>query len=367
MQRIEEKHAQVLLDYSLQIKPGDKMYIRGNVTTIPLVRAAFTYAVQLGAFPQVRIVDEIVEERLLKFGTAEQIQYIPASDYTLVKDFDVYLTFMGSENTKVLSNIDPKKAKLQTQGKREYSQIFYNRWAKKEIRCCVSFFPTHAEAQEAGMSLPEYENFVYNACLLYEDDPVSAWKEVEKQQEKICFMLNAKKELRIVSEDTDLSCSVEGRKWINCCGKVNFPDGEVFTGPVEDSLNGHIRFSFPGIYQGREIEDIRLAFEKGKVVDAKATKGEELLVQLLETDDGARFAGEIAIGTNHNIQKFTKNILFDEKIGGTVHLALGRSLPESGGKNDSTIHWDMLCDMKKNGKIFADDELIYENGVFSTL
>ncbi len=364
MQKIEDKHAGVLLEYSLQLKKGDKLYIRGNLATLPLIRAAYRCAVQLGALPQVRITDEVLEESLLKYGSNNQIQYIPASDYTLVKDFDVFLTFLGSENTKSLSNIDPEKVKLQTRGKKEYSEIFYDRWAKKEIRCCISLFPTHAEAQEADMSLPEYEEFVYNACRLYEEDPVAVWKEVEKQQESICTVLDSKKQLRIVSEDTDLRCSVEGRKWINCCGKVNFPDGEVFTGPVEDSVDGHIRFSFPGIYQGREIEDVRLTFKKGKVVNATAAKGEELLVKLLDTDDGARFVGEIAVGTNQNIKRFTKNILFDEKIGGTVHLALGRSLPESGGKNSSTIHWDMLCDMKKGGTIFADDEIIYENGVF---
>lgn len=158
--------------------------------------------------------------------------------------------------------------------------------------------------------------------------------------------------------------SIEGRKWVNCCGKANFPDGEVFTGPVEDSVDGHIRFSFPGIYGGREIEDIQLTFEKGRVIKAVAAKGEELLEQLLETDKGARYVGEIAAGTNYNIQKFTKHMLFDEKIGGTVHLAIGRSIPESLGKNQSAIHWDMLCDMKKGGEIFADGELVYKDGKF---
>ena len=158
--------------------------------------------------------------------------------------------------------------------------------------------------------------------------------------------------------------SVKGRKWINCYGGNNFPDGEVYTGPVEDSVNGHIRFSFPGIYNGNEIEDIRLVFKNGKVVKATAEKGEKLLHQILETDEGAKFVGEVAVGMNHNIKRFTKCMLFDEKIGGTVHLALGKSYADSGGKNKSSIHWDMLCDMRSSGKIYADNELIYENSRF---
>ncbi len=364
MERIEDKHAKVLLDYSLQIKSGDKLYVRGNVTTLPLMRAIHKYAVQMGAFPQLKITDEIVEENLLKNGSKDQVQYIPASDYALVKDFDAALTIIGSENTKCLSNIDPETMKLSTQGRKEYLNIFFDRWNKKEIRCCCTLFPTHSEAQEAGMSHSDYEEFVYRACLLEEEDPVSAWQEVDKKQEKICSVLNTKKKIHILSDGTDLTLSVAGRKWINCCGKVNFPDGEVFTGPVEDSAEGVIRFSFPGIYLSREIEDIQLTFKKGKVVEARAGKGEGFLRNILDTDEGARQVGEIAIGTNYRIKKFTKNMLFDEKIGGTVHLALGRSLPETLGTNESAIHWDMLCDMREGGKIFADDELLYEKGNF---
>jgi len=214
------------------------------------------------------------------------------------------------------------------------------------------------------MSISEYEDFVYGAGYIDRKDPIAEWKELEKKQEGICKILDGKKRLRIVSKDTDLKMSIEGRKWVNCCGTANFPDGEVFTGPVEDSVEGHIRFSFPGIYEGREIEDIQLPFKKGRVIKAVAAKGEELLEQLLETDKGARYVGEIAAGTNYNIQKFTKHMLFDEKIGGTVHLAIGRSIPESLGKNQSAIHWDMLCDMKKGGEIYADGELVYKDGKF---
>ena len=214
------------------------------------------------------------------------------------------------------------------------------------------------------MSLAEYAEFVFGAGLMNEDDPVAHWREIDAQQDKICQFLNTRSQLRIVSKDTDISMSIAGRKWINCSGHENFPDGEVFTGPVEDSVNGHIRFSFPGIYAGKEIEDIRLEFKDGKVVKATAAKGEELLQALLDTDAGARYVGEVAVGTNFGIQKFTRNMLFDEKIGGTVHLAIGASYPESGGKNESGIHWDMLCDMREGGEIYADGQLIYKSGKF---
>ncbi|MCK5760111.1 MAG: aminopeptidase, partial [Candidatus Delongbacteria bacterium] len=190
------------------------------------------------------------------------------------------------------------------------------------------------------------------------------WKKVETEQNKICEILNTKSKIRFISDETDISMSIKSRKWVNCCGKVNFPDGEVFTGPVEDSVEGVIKFSFPAIYNGKEVENVKLYFEKGKVIKATADKGLEFLEQMLDTDEGSRYVGEIAIGTNYGINRLIKHMLFDEKIGGTIHLALGRSIPEELGVNNSLIHWDMLCDMKNGGKIYADDELIYENGNF---
>jgi aminopeptidase len=363
-ERIENIHARILCEYSLGLKAGDNLCIRGNVAALPLIRAVFTEALKRGVFPQVRITDEVIEENLLKYGTREQIQFVPKSEYTMVRSFNAYLTIMGNFNTRALSNIAPEKVRMHSQGRKEYSNIFFNRWAKKEIRCCVTLYPSQGDAQEAGMSTAEYEDFVYNACMLHEADPVAEWKKIECHQERLCACLGTKKRFRVLTRDTDLTCSIEGRRWINCCGKVNLPDGEVFTAPVENSVNGHIRFSFPGIYHGREVEDIRLVFEAGRVVDASAARGQDLLVELLDTDCGARCLGEIAVGTNRHIERFTRNMLFDEKIGGTVHCALGRAFPESGGINESTIHWDMLCDMKQDGKIFTDDELIYENGGF---
>ncbi|MFC1573760.1 aminopeptidase [Candidatus Latescibacterota bacterium] len=360
------KHADVLMKYSLNIREGEQLLIRGDMVTFPLIRECYKVALEMGAMPQVRITNDEVREILLKHGSDEQIQYIPDDSKLMIETVDVMLMIIGGSNTRILTNVDPKKMKLAAQGASEINRIFFERMGKKELRWCATMYPAEAYAQEANMSLTDYEDFMYNACFIEDEecDPVAKWVEIEKNQEIICKALNKKKHLRIVSEDTDLTMSIENRIWINCSGKVNFPDGEVFTSPVEDSVEGIIRFSFPGIYGGREIEDIRLVFSKGKVVEASAAKGEDLLNQLLDTDEGARYVGEIAVGTNSNIRKFTRNMLFDEKIGGTVHLAVGRSIPESLGKNESAIHWDMLCDMRSGGKIYADGQVIYENGKF---
>lgn len=214
------------------------------------------------------------------------------------------------------------------------------------------------------MSLMEYEEFVYKACFLDKEDPVAAWRELSRNQEKVVSFLQGKSELHILGEDTDLTVSVKGRTWVNSDGRRNFPSGEVFTSPVETSAEGRIRFTYPGIYMGKEVEDITLTFEKGQAVEASAQKGDDLLQEMLNTDEGARRLGEVAIGTNYGITQFTKNILFDEKIGGTMHLAVGRSLPDAGGQNNSAIHWDLIKDMKRDSQIYADGELFYENGVF---
>ena len=358
------KLADVLLSYSLRIKKGDKLLIQGGEATLPLVKAVYKRAIELGAHPQVDISIEDLGEYILKYGTDEQLMYVPDSTKKAFETVEAFLTIWGDVNTRYLTNADASRLKLRSRGRSELTKIIHERMARGELRWCGTQFPTHANAQEASMSLSEYEDFVYGAGYINEDDPVARWTKIREEQDRICEYLNNKETLRIVSKDTDITLSIKGRKWINCAGEENFPDGEVFTSPIEDSANGYIRFSFPGLYAGREIEDIRLEFENGKVVKATAAKGEELLRELLETDEGAKFLGEVAIGTNYGIQTFTRNMLFDEKIGGTVHLAIGRGFPEAGGQNMSTIHWDMLCDMKEEGKIFADGELIYEKGKF---
>jgi len=243
------------------------------------------------------------------------------------------------------------------------NQLYFDRTANGDLTRSLCQYPTHASAQEAGMSLEDYREFVFTACNLDKTDPVKAWLEVRENQQSIVDLLNTVDVVRYVGKGTDISFSVKGRKWINSDGRTNMPSGEVFTGPVEDSVNGHVHFSYPSIFMGTEVSGITLEVKDGNVVKWSAEKGNEILDQVFEID-GARRVGEGAIGTNYSIQKATKNILFDEKIGGTIHMAVGQSYKQTGGLNESSIHWDMIAEMKYGGQIFADDKLIYENGVF---
>jgi aminopeptidase len=246
--------------------------------------------------------------------------------------------------------------------RKELFKRFMDRTARGEMRWVGTLFPNHASAQDAEMSLEEYENFVFGAMLVDRSDPVAEWRRISREQERQAQVLNQVKTVRLQTRDTDLTFQCGGRKWINCDGQQNFPDGEIFVCPIEDSVEGFIRFSFPGIYMGKEVDDIRLRFEKGKVVEAHAAKAEGFLHSILDTDPGARFVGEISFGTNYGIQRFTKNTLFDEKIGGTMHLALGASLKESGGVNESAVHWDIVCDFRSGGEVHADGRLILKDG-----
>ncbi len=240
-------------------------------------------------------------------------------------------------------------------------KVMMDRSATGELRWCYTEYPTYASAQEADMSLADYQDFVFTAGKLNEPDPVACWKEEGERQQKLVDWLRGKDQVVMTGPDIDLRLSIKDRIFILADGKYNFPDGEVFTGPVENSANGWVRFGYPAIYAGREVDNVELWFENGKVVKETASKGQDLLTSLLNTDPGARYLGELGIGTNYDIPRFTKNILFDEKLGGTIHLALGASYPETGGKNESGIHWDMLCDMHQ-GEIRVDGELFYKDG-----
>lgn len=358
------KHAKILINYSLKLQRGETLLISAEPSALPLVKECFRLALAVGGHPKISLNDPEITELLYNNGSDEQLQFVHSIDMAIVEGFDAMLTLLGTNNTRALAGVNPKKIRIVNQGRKELATIRANRTAASEFRWCGTQFPTFANAQEANMSLSDYQKFVYRSCKVDQDDPVIAWQKLEAQQELLCNYLNGCKKLQITSKDTNLSMLITGRKWVNCHGLVNLPDGEIFTGPIENSVNGHIRFSFPGIFSGHEIEDICLTFKDGKVIEATASKGEEILHDILDTDAGARSVGEIAIGTNNGIDCFTKSMLFDEKTGGTVHLALGKSLHPSGGLNKSVIHWDMLCDMRDGGQIFADDKLIYQNGEF---
>jgi aminopeptidase len=358
------KFAKVLVNYSLKLKKGDLFIIEGSTVSEPLIKEVYKEAVLAGAHPHVNAPIEGLNEMMLKLGSDEQICYISPMERIIFDNAQAYLTIMGSYNTKALTNVNPEKQSLRSKSRHELFVKMIQRMGTKEFNWCGTQFPTNSAAMDANMSLSEYEEFLFEACHLNSDDPVAEWKRVHDEQEKLVKMLDTKKHLEFKSKDTHLTMDVEGRKWVNCDGQVNFPDGEVFTGPIENSVNGQIRFTYPAIHLGNEVEDVTLTFKDGKVINATAKKGEEFLKKMLDTDEGARMVGEIAIGTNYEIPKFTKIILFDEKLGGTIHLAIGASIPESGGQNVSSIHWDMICDMKDGGEIYADGELIYKDGRF---
>ena len=359
-----EKLATILTRYSLNLKKDDLFVISGSHLAAPLIKEVYYQAVQIGAHPFTHIGIDGLAEIYYQNSSDQQLKYVsPLSKYE-IEQIDASLSIISPENTRNMTNIDPKKQAISNAAHHEIHEIFLNRAVKKELRWCITQYPTQASAQDAEMSLEEYENFVFNAAHVQAKDPIKYWRTVQSDQEKIRTFLNKKKTLHVIGTDTDLRISVTGRKWINCSGKENFPDGEVFTGPVETSADGHISYSFPGSYNGREVNDIQLWFKKGVVVKATASKGERFLHAMLDMDPGAKRLGEFAFGTNYGVKNYTKNTLFDEKIGGTIHLAVGSGYPETGSRNKSSLHWDMVCDLRKNGEIYADDELIYKNGRF---
>jgi aminopeptidase len=358
------KLAKLLVNYSTEIKDGEFVFVSSEEVATPWMVEVVKEAVKAGAHVETLLNSQEIAEAKLKYSTDKQLQEENIMMKIMLEKADVWLSAWGGRNTKVNSNIDSKKLQLSLKGASSWRKIYSEGMGNGTLRWCGTQYPTYSDAQEASMSFSDYEDFVYGAGLLGCEDPVAEWKKISAEQERWVKYLDTKKELHILSEGTDIKVNVDGRKWINCDGRVNFPDGEIFTSPVENSIDGYITFSFPGIYSGKEIEGITLQIEKGKVIKATAKKGEDLLQALLTTDEGASFFGEVAIGTNYGIKQFTRNMLFDEKIGGTIHMAIGDSMPEAGGKNRSTIHWDMLCDMRSSGKILADGELFYENGKF---
>lgn len=359
-----EKLAKLLVAYSTEVKPGDFVYIRADEVATPWAKAVAREAVNAGGHVEVVLTSDEISEVILKESTPEQLQQGNLINETLLERADVWLTAWGSRNVKYATNIDPEKVKNSSIGAKKWRKFYSERTGDGSLRWCGTQFPAMGDAQEAGMSLEEYEDFVYGAGLLDKEDPVAEWKRISREQERWISYLNTKKTIRIVSGETDVTAEVEGRTWVNCDGKANFPDGEIFTSPIEDGVNGHVHFEIPLIYAGKEIEGIRVNVENGRVVEASAEKGEELLSTILDTDEGARTFGELAIGTNYGIKNSTKNILFDEKIGGTFHMAIGDSFPEAGGQSRSVIHWDMIGELRKEGKIYADGELFHENGHF---
>ncbi|HHN82161.1 MAG TPA: aminopeptidase [Methanomicrobia archaeon] len=359
-----EKLATVMVNYSADVKEGMKVLIAGPTEAEPAMLEIYKEALKAGAHPILYPQSHHAREIFFEYASNKQLDQKDVSIDYLFRNVDRSIQFFAETNTKAFTRIDPSKL---TRNQRAYTdtiQAIQEREKKGEYKWALTAYPTDAQAQESSMSLLQYQDFVYNACLFKEDDPIQAWEKISAQQEKICEWLNERDEIRYVGLDTDITFATGGRRWVNCDGHKNFPDGEVFTSPLEDSANGTIRFTYPLIYMGNEIEDVRITFKEGEVVKATAAKGQKLLEEVIAIDEGSRMIGELAIGTNYGVKEFIKHMLFDEKMGGTVHLALGMSPDPTVGNNESTIHLDILKDMKDGGKIYADGELFYENGTF---
>ncbi len=358
------KLANVLVNYSTEVKPGDWVVVMGNVITIPLMKEVVREAYRAGGYVDSVFQSSDLHEISYKESNEDQLKWISPMQKMVTDKADVIISISGTDNTRFMSNVDSKLQKMRQAASAEVFKTFVNRVSLGDVRWVGTQFPCNALAQEADMSLGEFEDFVYGATYADQPDPIACWQQIHDNQVRLIDWLAGKKEVAIRGPNVDLTLSVEGRPFINGDGKKNMPCGEIYTSPVEDSANGWVRFTYPTMQGGREIDGVKLEFENGRIVNASAKKNEEYLLQTLDVDDGARYLGEFAIGTNFGIQKFTKSILYDEKIGGTFHVAVGRGFPEANGVNESSVHWDMICDMREDSEILVDGELFYKNGAF---
>jgi len=359
------KWAKTLAHYSLALQSGEQVLIRVDEAGIPLAKEVYRAALQAGANPHVQVIVDGLDEIFLQTASDAQLEWVSPIKKFEYETIDVLCAIIAPTNTSSLAGVAAEKQARTQQAGSAIRKSLFSRTAEGKARWNLTLYPTPAAAQNAKMSLADYEEFLLKAMLLDKDDPAAAWKAFSKEQQRYVDYLNGVKTMRFVARDTDISMSVAGRTWINSDGHKNFPSGEVFTGPVEDSVNGVVRYTFPTAHLGHEVDDVRLTFQHGRVVKAEASHGLEFLSAMLDSDAGARILGEVAIGNNYGVQQFTRNTLYDEKIGGTFHLALGNSYPETGGTNVSAVHWDMVCDMRPGaggGAIYADDVLIHENG-----
>ncbi len=359
-----EALAQILVRYSTKVAEGDVCVIQSTTTAEPLVQAVYEEVLRAGGLPIMQVGTEGAAAAFYELASEEQLDWIPPTATWAAENADVRIAIMADANSRDLSQADPAKQSRAQRARKPLMETSMKRAAAGDYRWALTLFPTHAYAGEAGMSLAQYEDFYYAACLVNDAEPVTAWQRQSDEVNRLAEWIEGREEVHITAPGTDIKLNVGGRTFIPCTGEHNMPDGEFFTGPVEDSVEGEVAFSFPATYSGREVAGVKFRFEGGKIVDASAERGEEFLLETLDTDDGARRLGELGIGTNYGIATGTKEILLDEKIGGTVHMAIGMSYPESGGTNDSAVHWDMVCDLRQGGSIVVDGVELQRDGSF---
>jgi aminopeptidase len=360
-----EKYARLLVNYCLAVKKDDKVYINSTYLAEPLLREVAKEIYIAGGVPLLNIDINGLSGLALQFGQEHQLAWVNPVKKYIMENFDCYLNILApfTKGDGEPEPADPEKFRIHQQAQQEINKIYFERIGNGSMRRCLCQYPTQAGADAAELSLEDYEKFVFQSCFLFDNDPVAKWLEVRKKQQVYVDYLNKVSFVEYKGPNIDISFSVKGRTWINSDGRANMPSGEVFSAPVEDSVNGKVHFSYPTIYMGKDVVGISLEVKDGEVIKWEAEKGKEVLDKVFAVE-GARRWGEVAIGTNYNIQRTTRNILFDEKIGGSIHMAVGQSYKQCGGKNESTVHWDMITDMKNGGQIIADGVKIYENGEF---
>ncbi len=356
---------ELIVGYSLELQPGQVLRIDSPTVAAPLAEDLYRAALRAGLLPYASVELESLPEILVSEGTGDQLDFVSPVAETEIDRVDGIVTIWADRNTRAFSGSAPERHQRLIAATRALTNRRWERISAGELRWTGVLFPTPAHAQDAGMSLYEYEEFVYRACHVDgEADPVAHWEATQDDLARRAERMARASELRIVGPDTDLRLVVNGRRWEAADGHYNMPDGEVYTSPVETETEGEIRFTFPALFQGREVEDIRLRFEGGSVVKSEARRGGPFLDALLAMDDGAKRLGEVAFGLNYEIDRFTNNTLFDEKIGGTMHVALGSAFRELGGLNESGLHWDIVCDLREQGEVYADGELVWRAGQF---
>jgi len=350
--------ARLLCDYCLDVQPGQQVLVRSTTLAAPLLLALQRELLEREAWPLLRTELPGAGEAWWEAARGRHLDGFPPAELTEAEQADARLVIQAPENTTALAGVDPARIARAARARATVREAGLRR------RWCGTLWPTAAGAQRAGMGTAEFAGFVRRATFLDRDDPAAAWAELGALQARVIERLAGASELRIEAEGTDLRLGVAGRTWINSDGRRNMPSGEVFTGPHEDSAEGRIRFTIPSSPGGVDVAGIELEFSAGRVVGARAERGCDYLLAMLDTDPGARVVGELGIGTNTGIDRPTGAILFDEKIGGTVHVALGRSYPETGGTNESAVHWDMICDLRDGGRLSADGETVLQDGAF---
>ncbi|GAC1320475.1 MAG: aminopeptidase [Thermoleophilaceae bacterium] len=356
--------SEILVRYSTKVGPGNVCVIQSTTTAEPLVQAVYEEVLRAGGLPVVQLTTEGALAAFYELASDEQLDWVAPPSRWAAEEADVRIAIMADANARALSRADPGRQARVGRARRPLLESSMRRSAAGEYRWALTLFPTHAYASEAGMSLSEYERFFYEACLVTDSDPVTAWLRQSDQVRRLADWIEDRREVRITAPGTDITLGIEGRHFVPCVGEHNMPDGEFFTGPVEDSVEGEVSFSFPAVYGGREVSGVRLRFEGGRVVEASATQGEAYLHEMLDSDPGARRLGELGIGTNYGIADATREILLDEKIGGTAHMAIGASYPETGGVNESAVHWDMVVDLRDGGSISVDGTELQRDGKF---